>query len=147
MIAHYDASEDALAFANSVWAEQLCQLGTSCPDHFLRTRISPLYLRWKPEDGLAALKAQTLQADEIIIVDNASHDDSVAFLRACHPKVNVVELEDNRGFSGGNIAGYTRTMTIGNGTWTSTYDAAASTLTRTSLYLYDVPGGLRLRAT
>ena len=58
VIAHYDSSEDALAFANSEWAEQLCQLGTSCPDHFLRTRISPLYLRWKPEDGLAALKQQ-----------------------------------------------------------------------------------------
>jgi rhamnose utilization protein RhaD (predicted bifunctional aldolase and dehydrogenase)/NAD(P)-dependent dehydrogenase (short-subunit alcohol dehydrogenase family) len=58
VIAHYDNSDDALAFANSEWAEQLCQLGTSCPDHFLRTRISPLYLRWKPEDGLAALKQQ-----------------------------------------------------------------------------------------
>jgi rhamnose utilization protein RhaD (predicted bifunctional aldolase and dehydrogenase)/NAD(P)-dependent dehydrogenase (short-subunit alcohol dehydrogenase family) len=58
VIAHYDGSEDALAFASSEWAEQLCQLGTSCPDHFLRTRISPLYLRWKPEDGLAALKQQ-----------------------------------------------------------------------------------------
>jgi rhamnose utilization protein RhaD (predicted bifunctional aldolase and dehydrogenase)/NAD(P)-dependent dehydrogenase (short-subunit alcohol dehydrogenase family) len=58
VIAHYDSSDDALAFANSEWAEQLCQLGTSCPDHFLRTRISPLYLRWKPENGLAALKQQ-----------------------------------------------------------------------------------------
>ena len=25
----------------STWAEELCRLGTSCPDHFLRTRISP----------------------------------------------------------------------------------------------------------
>jgi rhamnose utilization protein RhaD (predicted bifunctional aldolase and dehydrogenase)/NAD(P)-dependent dehydrogenase (short-subunit alcohol dehydrogenase family) len=58
VIAHYDSSEDALGFANSEWAEQLCQMGTSCPDHFLRTRISPLYVRWKPEDGLAALKQQ-----------------------------------------------------------------------------------------
>ena len=32
------------AFANARWAEALCQLGTSCPDHFLRTRISPLYV-------------------------------------------------------------------------------------------------------
>ncbi|MGH9310870.1 MAG: bifunctional rhamnulose-1-phosphate aldolase/short-chain dehydrogenase, partial [Vicinamibacterales bacterium] len=56
VIAHYDSSEDALAFANSQWAEDLCRMGTSCPDHFLRTRISPLYLAWKPEDGVAALK-------------------------------------------------------------------------------------------
>jgi rhamnose utilization protein RhaD (predicted bifunctional aldolase and dehydrogenase)/NAD(P)-dependent dehydrogenase (short-subunit alcohol dehydrogenase family) len=56
VIAHYDSSDDALAFANSKWAEDLCGLGTSCPDHFLRTRISPLYVAWKPEEGLAALK-------------------------------------------------------------------------------------------
>jgi len=56
VIGHYDSSEDALAFANSQWAEDLCRMGTSCPDHFLRTRISPLYVAWKPEDGLDALK-------------------------------------------------------------------------------------------
>jgi rhamnose utilization protein RhaD (predicted bifunctional aldolase and dehydrogenase)/NAD(P)-dependent dehydrogenase (short-subunit alcohol dehydrogenase family) len=56
VIAHYDSSDDALTFANSQWAEDLCRMGTSCPDHFLRTRISPLYVPWKPEDGLAALK-------------------------------------------------------------------------------------------
>ncbi len=36
VIAHLDASEDALTFANSRWAEDLCQMGTSCPDHFLQ---------------------------------------------------------------------------------------------------------------
>ena len=56
VVAHYDGSEDALAFVNSQWAEDLCRMGTSCPDHFLRTRISPLYVAWKPEDGIAKLK-------------------------------------------------------------------------------------------
>ena len=52
-IAHWDSSEDALAFANSKWAEDLCGLGTSCPDHFLRTRISPMFVPWDPaKDGL-----------------------------------------------------------------------------------------------
>jgi len=64
VIAHYDSSEDALAFANSEWASELCQMGTSCPDHFLRTRISPLYVRWKPEEGLPALKQQI--ADRLV---------------------------------------------------------------------------------
>ena len=58
VIAHYDSSEDALTFANSQWAEDLCGMGTSCPDHFLRTRISPLYVPWKPESGVARLKEQ-----------------------------------------------------------------------------------------
>ena len=56
VIAHYDSSEDALGFANSQWAGDLCRMGTSCPDHFLRTRISPLYVPWKPDEGIASLK-------------------------------------------------------------------------------------------
>jgi rhamnose utilization protein RhaD (predicted bifunctional aldolase and dehydrogenase)/NAD(P)-dependent dehydrogenase (short-subunit alcohol dehydrogenase family) len=56
VVGHYESGEDALTFANAAWAEDLCGMGTSCPDHFLRTRISPLYVAWKPEDGLAALK-------------------------------------------------------------------------------------------
>ena len=46
VIAHVDTSEDALTFANSTWAEDLCGMGTSCPDHFLRTRISPMFVPW-----------------------------------------------------------------------------------------------------
>jgi rhamnose utilization protein RhaD (predicted bifunctional aldolase and dehydrogenase)/NAD(P)-dependent dehydrogenase (short-subunit alcohol dehydrogenase family) len=46
VIGHYDGSEDALTFANSTWAADLCGLGTSCPDHFLRTRISPMFIPW-----------------------------------------------------------------------------------------------------
>jgi NAD(P)-dependent dehydrogenase (short-subunit alcohol dehydrogenase family) len=48
VIAHVEASAPALEFANSAWAEELCRLGTSCPDHFLRTRISPLFVPWDP---------------------------------------------------------------------------------------------------
>jgi rhamnose utilization protein RhaD (predicted bifunctional aldolase and dehydrogenase)/NAD(P)-dependent dehydrogenase (short-subunit alcohol dehydrogenase family) len=48
VIGHVDTSDAALTFANAVWAEELCGLGTSCPDHFLRTRISPMYLPWNP---------------------------------------------------------------------------------------------------
>jgi rhamnose utilization protein RhaD (predicted bifunctional aldolase and dehydrogenase)/NAD(P)-dependent dehydrogenase (short-subunit alcohol dehydrogenase family) len=58
VIAHFDGSEDALTFASSQWAEELCRMGTSCPDHFLRTRISPLYVAWKPENGVTSLKEQ-----------------------------------------------------------------------------------------
>jgi rhamnose utilization protein RhaD (predicted bifunctional aldolase and dehydrogenase) len=47
-VAHWDSSEDALTFAASAWAEDLCRLGTSCPDHFLRTRISPMFIPWDP---------------------------------------------------------------------------------------------------
>lgn len=36
-------------FVNSEHAEQLAHLGTSCPDHFIRTKIRPMYLKWDPE--------------------------------------------------------------------------------------------------
>ena len=59
VVAHYEGGEDALAFAGAAWAEALCQMGTSCPDHFLRTRISPLYVPFDPaKDDLAVLKAR-----------------------------------------------------------------------------------------
>ena len=46
VVAHWDGSVDALEFANSQWAEPLSALGTSCPDHFLRTRICPMFVPW-----------------------------------------------------------------------------------------------------
>ena len=58
IIAHYTDHEDALLFAGSKWAAELSNLGTSCPDHFLRTRVCPLFLHWDPaKQDLAALKA------------------------------------------------------------------------------------------
>ena len=56
-IAHYENSAVALDFANSQWAAQLCALGTSCPDHFLRTRICPMFVAWNPaNEGRAQLE-------------------------------------------------------------------------------------------
>jgi rhamnulose-1-phosphate aldolase/alcohol dehydrogenase len=46
-----------LRFVNSRHAPRLAELGTSCPDHFLRTKIKPLYVDWNPQvEDLAALK-------------------------------------------------------------------------------------------
>jgi rhamnulose-1-phosphate aldolase/alcohol dehydrogenase len=62
-------TEAVLQFVNSVDAPRLAELGTSCPDHFLRTKIKPLYVDWNPqtetfellleklEKGLAAYRA------------------------------------------------------------------------------------------
>jgi len=48
-----------LRFVNSKDAARLAELGTSCPDHFLRTKIKPLYVDWNPQsEDLAALKAK-----------------------------------------------------------------------------------------
>lgn len=55
-IGHFNASPDVLQFANSNAAPELAALGTSCPDHFIRTRIAPLYVEWDPKSDLNALK-------------------------------------------------------------------------------------------
>lgn len=59
VIAHFTDHEDALTFANSKWASELSALGTSCPDHFLRTRVCPMFVPWDPQsEDAAVLKAR-----------------------------------------------------------------------------------------
>ena len=48
-IATVQSDDTALRFVNSVDAPRLAKLGTSCPDHFLRTKIQPLYVDYNPK--------------------------------------------------------------------------------------------------
>lgn len=52
MIGHFTDDERVLQFINSNDLDRLAPLGTSCPDHFLRTKISPLVLSLEPEADL-----------------------------------------------------------------------------------------------
>ena len=47
-IATVQDDEPVLRFVNSRDAARLAELGTSCPDHFLRTKIKPLFVDWTP---------------------------------------------------------------------------------------------------
>ncbi len=63
VVAHYTDNDDALIFAGSEWAKDLGALGTSCPDHFLRTRVCPLFLPWDPaKEDVGVLKSRILGA-------------------------------------------------------------------------------------
>jgi rhamnulose-1-phosphate aldolase/alcohol dehydrogenase len=44
-------TESVLEFVNSHDAARLAEIGTSCPDHFLRTKIKPLFADWNPQAG------------------------------------------------------------------------------------------------
>ncbi|MBV9876224.1 MAG: bifunctional rhamnulose-1-phosphate aldolase/short-chain dehydrogenase [Verrucomicrobia bacterium] len=48
LVATLQYDENVLRFVNSQDASRLAALGTSCPDHFLRTKIQPLYVDWDP---------------------------------------------------------------------------------------------------
>ncbi len=54
--------EKILRFVNSKDAARLAELGTSCPDHFLRTKIKPLYIDWNPQSEDAAVLKAKLKA-------------------------------------------------------------------------------------
>ena len=67
MIGHYTDDARVLEFINSNDLEKLAPLGTSCPDHFLRTKISPLVLELDPNEDLSdvdAVKAKLAPAFE-----------------------------------------------------------------------------------
>lgn len=49
MIGHFNDDDRVLEFINSHDLEHLAPLGTSCPDHFLRTKIQPLILPLKTD--------------------------------------------------------------------------------------------------
>lgn len=67
MVGHFTDDPRVLEFINSKDLDRLAPLGTSCPDHFLRTKISPLVLDLAPDADLsdtAALKTQLAPAFE-----------------------------------------------------------------------------------
>ncbi|MBP6826336.1 MAG: class II aldolase/adducin family protein, partial [Saprospiraceae bacterium] len=53
MIGHFTDDDRVLQFINSNDLGRLAPLGTSCPDHFLRTKISPLVLELAPDEDLS----------------------------------------------------------------------------------------------
>ncbi|NVK55085.1 MAG: bifunctional rhamnulose-1-phosphate aldolase/short-chain dehydrogenase [Alteromonadaceae bacterium] len=72
-------TDDAtLRFVNSVDAKRLAALGTSCPDHFLRTKIKPLFVDFDPQnDDMATLIEKFKQGLE------QYREDYTAYYNAC----------------------------------------------------------------
>ena len=61
-IASFSDAEDVLGFVNSGNAKDLAFLGTSCPDHFIRTKIRPMFVPWAENADVDALKKQIVES-------------------------------------------------------------------------------------
>ena len=77
-VATVQNDHETLRFVNSVDGPRLAELGTSCPDHFLRTKIKPLFVDWRPDTGdVEALKITLTEAL------SAYRDDYAAYYNRC----------------------------------------------------------------
>jgi rhamnulose-1-phosphate aldolase/alcohol dehydrogenase/L-rhamnose isomerase len=95
-IATVQDDEATLRFVNSYDAPRLAELGTSCPDHFLRTKIKPLYVPWDPQtEDLAALQEELsaglaqYRRDYAAYYEQHRHPDSPA-MRDPNPTVILI---------------------------------------------------------
>jgi rhamnulose-1-phosphate aldolase/alcohol dehydrogenase len=95
MIGHFSDDERVLAFINSKNLARLAPMGTSCPDHFLRTKISPLVLELAPNENLedvSSIKEKLKPAFEAYrkmyadYYNNCKHNNSPA-MRDANPVV------------------------------------------------------------
>ncbi|WP_460275805.1 bifunctional rhamnulose-1-phosphate aldolase/short-chain dehydrogenase [Celeribacter sp. ULVN23_4] len=85
MVGNFDDSDTVLEFVNAKNMRDLAALGTSCPDHFLRTKIRPLVLDFDPaknniDEVLAGLDAQiaAYREDYAAYYERCKHDNSPA---------------------------------------------------------------------
>ena len=97
MIGHFTDDDRVLEFINSNDLNRLAPLGTSCPDHFLRTKISPLVLDLNSNQDLSKtdeIKSKlepAFKAYRIMYQDyykNCKHDNSPA-IRDSNPVVII----------------------------------------------------------
>lgn len=63
MVGHFTDNDGVLEFANSHDIDRLAPLGTSCPDHFLRTKICPLVLDLSKDADLSNRKVLRAQLE------------------------------------------------------------------------------------
>jgi len=85
MVGHFTDSDAVLEFVNANEMERLAALGTSCPDHFLRTKIRPLVVDFDPAkpdiDATLAGLADAIsdyREDYRAYYERCKHDDSPA---------------------------------------------------------------------
>ncbi|WP_191412331.1 bifunctional aldolase/short-chain dehydrogenase [Salinibacterium sp. ZJ70] len=95
MVGHFTDDERVLAFLASEKAPQLAALGTSCPDHFLRTKVKPLLLDVPAGASVEESIARLLELHEAYRADYAAYYEAHAVagspaMRGADPAIVLV---------------------------------------------------------
>ena len=85
MVGHFTDDVRVLEYVNSNDLERLAQKGTSCPDHFLRTKIRPMVLKGTSKESIEA-QFEDYRADYAAYYDRCKHSNSPA-IRDSNPVV------------------------------------------------------------
>ena len=72
-VGHFDDSDAVLEFMGSAKLKKLGALGTSCPDHFLRTKVKPMILDLPGDADLEKVKARLSVLHEQYRADYAAY--------------------------------------------------------------------------
>jgi rhamnulose-1-phosphate aldolase/alcohol dehydrogenase len=75
---HFTDAPEVLEFVNSNMMEALAPLGTSCPDHFLRTKIKPLIVPHDADAAALDMLVEGYRKDYAAYYERCKHADSPA---------------------------------------------------------------------
>ena len=92
MIGHFSDSDVVMDYINSNDLERLAPLGTSCPDHFLRTKIQPLVLPLDKDEDLSDTDSVLAKLQPAFEAFRAEY---VEYYNACKNDNSPVILDDN----------------------------------------------------
>jgi rhamnulose-1-phosphate aldolase/alcohol dehydrogenase len=90
MIGHFSDSDVVMDYINSNDLERLAPMGTSCPDHFLRTKIQPLVLPLDRDDDISEIDTVLAKIQPAF---DAFREDYAAYYHSCK-KDNSPALRD-----------------------------------------------------
>lgn len=126
-VGHFDDSDTVLEFVNSAELKPLAALGTSCPDHFLRTKICPLVIDFDPQKDDVAKVLDGLDAAIVsyregyaAYYDRCKHDDSPAMrdpnaIVYLIPGVGMITFANNKATARISAEFYTNAINVMRG--------------------------------
>ena len=95
MIGHFSDAPEVLDFLGRAKLAELAALGTSCPDHFLRTKVKPMVLDLPADAELDTVKARLRELHEAYRADyqayyDAHATDSSPAIRGADPLIVLI---------------------------------------------------------